>query len=510
MSRVVQRDTAPELGLRSALHRRGLRFRVDRPPMPGIRSRADVVFGPARVAVYIDGCFWHGCPLHGSVPSSNANFWKRKFEENRRRDAETKAKLEQRGWVVLRFWEHDDPGIAAEQGAPARSLPERKSRPAGARDAAVGEHRSMAVRPSPAQDQIRVADFFCGCGGTSAGLRAAGMRIGFGLDFEKDAGNTFRANFPEAEFLQKDISDAHPSEVESLLGTEPNPLLISACAPCQPYSSFVGTRRKDARRALLLRLVPFIRLLEPTFIFIENVPGMRAIHANAGTFARFRKALRELKFAVTTAVVDCRDYGIPQRRRRLIVLASRLGPISIPEPTHGGTDRPPYVTVWESIGDLPPIDAGDVHPQVANHHASDLSPLNLRRIRATPPGGSRFDWPEELWLDCHKDGHRGHPDVYGRMNPDAPAPSLTTKCTSISNGRFGHPFQDRPISVREAACLQTFPRDFIFKGSMKSTTRQVGNAVPVTLAEKMGTAFIKQYERARTKGRRPAAITGDG
>lgn len=327
-------------------------------------------------------------------------------------------------------------------------------------------------------------------------MREAGMAIEFGLDLEPEASETFRRNFPDAKFVEKDIAEVDPAAVAYDLQLRPGPLLVSACAPCQPYSSFVGRRTADPRRTLLLRLLPFIRVLKPTFIFVENVPGLKAARANAGTFSRFCKALRESGYHVTSEVVDCQHYGVPQRRRRLVILASRLGPIEIPKRTHGpGGDRD-LSTVWEWIGNLPAIEAGEIHPEIPNHQASAVTETNLRRLRATPPGGGRVDWPPELWLDCHK-GHSGHCDVYGRMRADAPAPVLTTKCTSISNGRFGHPFEDRPISVREAACLQTFPRNFVFSGSIKSSTRQVGNAVPVLLARKMGEVFVNQYRNHR-------------
>jgi DNA (cytosine-5)-methyltransferase 1 len=146
---------------------------------------------------------------------------------------------------------------------------------------------------------------------------------------------------------------------------------------------------------------------------------------------------------------------------------------------------------------LPPVGPGEEHADVPNHVVSAITEINLRRLRATPPGGGRADWPPELRLACHKN-HAGHSDVYGRMRGDAPAPVLTTKCTSISNGRFGHPYADRPISVREAACLQTFPRTFIFEGRIKSATRQVGNAVPVLFAERMGEAFVRHLSELNT------------
>ncbi len=336
-----------------------------------------------------------------------------------------------------------------------------------------------------AQQPIRVADFFSGCGGTSAGLRAAGMQIIFGLDFEPSAAATFRRNFPDAVFLEKDIRLVEPEVVAAAIQGD-GPLLVAACAPCQPFSSFVHRKAvPSSRRSLLLRLLPILELTNPEYVMIENVPGLDT-RAPAGTFNRFCKALRGLGFHINWGVVDCQSYGVPQRRRRLVLLGSRLGPVEIPKPTHGcGPSLKPKSTVREWIADLPALNAGDTDPAVPNHTASALTELNRRRLLASRPGGNRLDWPEDLWLDCHV-GHRGHSDVYGRMSWDAPSPALTTKCTSLSNGRFGHPDQDRPISVREAACLQTFPRDFVFVGGIKSATRQVGNAVPVLLAQTMG------------------------
>lgn len=361
--------------------------------------------------------------------------------------------------------------------------------------------------------QPYVADFFCGCGGTSAGLRAAGMNIAFGLDFDPEAAGTYRRNFPEAEFIEREIAKVSPDEVAAAIGERSGPMLLCACAPCQPYSGFGRAPKRDPRRTLLLRLLPFIESLKPELVLIENVPGLHAQSAPSGTFARFCKALRTAGFHVSSGVVDCREYGVPQRRRRLIVMASRLGPIELPAPTHGrAPDLAPVSTVWEWIGDLPPIAAGEQHPSVPNHLASALTKINLTRMAATPPGGSRADWPANLRLSCHAD-HDGHEDVYGRMHADAPAPVLTTKCTSISNGRFGHPYQDRPISVREAACIQTFARDFIFEGGIKSATRQIGNAVPVLLAQTIGEAFVRHLREhstdshTRSQGR---ARTGQG
>lgn len=338
---------------------------------------------------------------------------------------------------------------------------------------------------------IDVWDFFCGCGGTSAGLAAAGMTILGGLDVDAEAAATYRSNFPNAAFIERDIRAVEPIEVNDAMARSPDSrLLVSACAPCQPYTNF---HRKSSRRAeqrtLLLRLLPFIDQLEPDFVLVENVPGLHKV-PGASTFNRFVAALRRRGFHVTWKIVDCRGYGVPQRRRRLVMLASALGELTVPPATHGhqpGLLPPSTVKDW--IGHFPPIGDGEVHSEVPNHQAAKLTDLNLRRIKATPPGGGRADWPEALRLDCHRQ-HRGHSDVYGRMTWDAAAPVLTTKCTSLSNGRYGHPEQHRPISVREAAALQTFPDGYRFVGRIKSATRQVGNAVPVLLAQAVGTAIV--------------------
>jgi DNA (cytosine-5)-methyltransferase 1 len=317
------------------------------------------------------------------------------------------------------------------------------------------------------------------------------MAILGGLDLDREAAATYRLNFPDAGFIERDIRAVEPAEVRDAITRSPGSrLLVSACAPCQPYTNF--HRKSSARgeqRTLLLRLLPFIDELAPEFVFVENVPGLQKV-PGASTFNRFVAALRRRGFYITWKVVDCRDYGVPQRRRRLVLLASVLGELAVPAPTHGhvpGLMRPSTVKDW--IGHLPAISDGEAHAEVPNHQAAKLTELNQRRIRETPPGGGRRDWPEVLRLECHQ-GHRGHSDVYGRMSWDEAAPVLTTKCTSLSNGRYGHPEQDRPISVREAAALQTFPDSFCFAGKIKSATRQVGNAVPVLLAQAVGDAIV--------------------
>ncbi|RHW46154.1 DNA cytosine methyltransferase [Dermacoccus abyssi] len=341
-----------------------------------------------------------------------------------------------------------------------------------------------------------VIDFFSGCGGTSAGLRAAGMRIAAAVDFDAAASATYRANFPEAEFHEVDVRKLSVDAFDHLVDDD-SPLVFSACAPCQPYSSMrpTGSRARPQERSLLLTLIPFLDRLRPDALIVENVPGLQRIPGGS-TWNRFLRYLSRAGYSTRWEVVDCRNYGVPQRRKRLVLLASRHGSIDFPVPTHG-PDREPYSTVRDWIGALPAIQAGEAHADDPLHRSGALGDLNLRRIMTLPEGGSRSEWPEELWLDCHRKS-KGHQDTYGRMRFDDTAPVLTTKCTDITNGRYGHPTQHRAISVREAALLQTFPLDFNFLGSFKSVTRQIGNAVPVLVSKAMGEHISEHLKTVRT------------
>ncbi|MGO7589972.1 DNA cytosine methyltransferase [Rhizobium leguminosarum] len=353
---------------------------------------------------------------------------------------------------------------------------------------------------------INVVDFFCGCGGTSAGLRAAGMKIVAGIDNDIEAGATYAANFPDAEFLLKDIRAFEPSELGKLLFGLPGKTLFAACAPCQPFTKqHTHKKADDTRRELLDHFHKFVEELSPDFVLLENVPGLQKIAHTEGPLGRFLALLKDRGYSFDVKVVSSHDYGVPQIRKRLVLIASRLGAISVPEATHGVAAGRPHSTVWEWIGDLPSIQAGEADETVPDHRAAKLSELNLRRITQTPVNGGRRDWPDDLTLRCHE-GHSGHSDVYGRMAKDRPASALSTRCISLSNGRYGHPTQDRAISVREAARLQTFPDDFRFFGSMTSMARQIGNAVPVKLAEAMGSAVNAHLSKVSAT----TAVVGNG
>ena len=344
---------------------------------------------------------------------------------------------------------------------------------------------------------VKVYDFFSGCGGTSLGFRQAGMDVVFALDSDPDAAATFKRNFPEARFVNDKIQNVAVQEIgEDVAGCGDNPILFCGCAPCQPFSKHNREGNPGDRRvSLLLEFGRFVAHYRPDYVFVENVPGLQEVADRFGPLSEFLQLLGSLGYDYKCDVVNANDYGVPQMRRRLVLVASPFEGIHFPPvKTHGPGSHRAYSTVRDNIRDLPPIAAGETHPEVPNHQCAGLSSLNLQRIRNTPVGGGRKDWPDELKLECHTNGHDGHTDVYGRMKWDGLAPVLTTRCISLSNGRFGHPEQDRAISVREAASLQTFPTDFVFEGKLNSAARQVGNAVPVLLARHFGECFARHAE----------------
>lgn len=311
-----------------------------------------------------------------------------------------------------------------------------------------------------------------------------------GLDIDPDAASTYRTNFPQAEFVESDIRLLPTDALAHLLKDRNSPILFCGCAPCQPFSKQnLQKSRNDPRRGLLTEFGRFVQAWMPDYIFIENVPGLQRMKGSDGPLRSFTNLLTELGYDYKIDVLPALWFGVPQTRERLVLLGSKLPSIKLPEPTHG-QNKAAFSTVQDWISGLPELSAGETHPVDSDHQAAALSDINLKRISLTPQGGGRESWPKKLWLDCHRD-HAGHTDVYGRLAWNKPAAGLTTRCISYSNGRFGHPEQNRAISVREAACLQTFPRHYVFKGNLNSRARQIGNAVPPLMAQRFGEAILE-------------------
>ncbi|EHM39312.1 DNA cytosine methyltransferase [Hafnia alvei] len=345
--------------------------------------------------------------------------------------------------------------------------------------------------------KIKVFDFFSGCGGTSAGLKAAGFDIVFGLDIDNESAGTFTKNFSDAFFINDDIRNVDVNIIKDMVDTykaNSELVLFCGCAPCQPFSRQNNQKKTDDPRLnLLWEFGRFVETCQPDFVLVENVPGIQKLDVSSGPLLSFIELIKSNKYHSNHGVIPAIWYGVPQKRERFVLLASKKSIVELPEQTHDG-ETTPYSTVRDWISDLPPISAGETHPQIMDHAAPSLSALNIKRIKATPEGKGRESWPEELMLECHKN-HNGHSDVYGRLAWDKPASGLTTRCISYSNGRFGHPEQNRALSVREAASLQTFPRDYLFHGSLSSKAKQIGNAVPPKMAEALGKAILKSITK---------------
>ena len=332
-----------------------------------------------------------------------------------------------------------------------------------------------------------VIDLFCGIGGLSYGLKCQGMKILAGFDLDYTCQYAYETN-TGGKFYYRDVKTISGDEINKLYSQKKNVIkVLAGCAPCQPFSSYAfKNKNKDKDKYnLLYEFGRLVKEVHPDIVTMENVPAIASFKLKS-VLADFVEVLQNEGYNVKYKVVYCPDYGIPQTRKRLVLLASRLGNIDLISPTH---KKENYVTVKDAIGHLPPLEAGQGCPTDALHRCRALSPLNLQRLKSTPYGGSWKDWPTDLMLECHKkESGKSFGSVYGRMVWEEPSPTMTTLCTGIGNGRFGHPVQNRAISAREAALFQTFPITYKFfpneyEVSLTKASRYIGNAVPPKLGE---------------------------
>jgi DNA (cytosine-5)-methyltransferase 1 len=357
--------------------------------------------------------------------------------------------------------------------------------------------------------QIGVIDLFCGIGGLSLGFKSEGFDIIAGIDSDASCKYAYETNI-SADFLGMDVTKLTGAKVKRLFEKADNSFrVLVGCAPCTPFSLYTGRYRKakrsDSRWGLLTEFARLVRQTKPDVISMENVPQL----TGHKVYRDFLAGLQSAGYHVSCKRVRAEQYGVPQRRTRLVLIASRFGKVELLPPTHVG--RP--VTVRDAIGDLPKIQAGKPCKTDRIHVTRGLSPKNMERIRATTEGGSWKDWDRTLQLACHKkSGGKSFRSVYGRMSWDAPSPVITTQCLGIGNGRFGHPNQNRAISIREAALLQTFPKTFRFVAPTepvrgKRVARHIGNAVPVKLSRVIART-IKRHLAAVSAQRGAAASAG--
>lgn len=370
--------------------------------------------------------------------------------------------------------------------------------------------------------KFKAIDLFCGAGGLSTGLKKSGFRLCLGVDNDDKALKTYKCNLKSTKVLNEDIKKVTGEKITELTGiNRRDNFLLAGCPPCQGFSSLGKRDANDEKNELVYEYIRIINELEPSFILMENVPGM-----STGVGKEiFKNVVKELEqnYHVEYATLNAADFGVPQIRKRLVLHGIRndvydnLGLDKekqkiLPKPTHSKEKKKGYrkwVTVRKAIFDLPILGAGESYDDgiIKNHNARSLSETNIERLQEIRlHGGNREMISEELQLECHKKENVSYTDTYGIIDPDKPAPTITSGCTIISKGRYCHPTQNRGLSIREAARLQSFDDKFEFQGNMGEMSLQIGNAVPPKLAQASGKVIInymglyEDYLEAQTKG----------
>jgi DNA (cytosine-5)-methyltransferase 1 len=409
--------------------------------------RVDIAFPRERLAVFVDGCFWHRCPEHATDPRNNAEFWRRKLERNVERDRRVDAALAVAGWQIIRSWEHEPVDAVADRIATM-----------------VGQART-------GRKALTALELFCGVGGMTVGLKSAGFEVLGAVDSNPLAVAGYRTNHPEVATWEEDITKLDPLAVAAELSLRPGELdLLAGCPPCQGFSAVRTKGRRtsvpDQRNRLVSYFGRWADALRPRALMMENVPGL----AQDVRFRRLVRFLERLGYVVTWEVRDAADHGVPQRRTRLVLLALLEAEVQFASIARERR------TVRDAIAHLP---AAGASGDPLHDHGEHRSKAIRRRIAAIPPESGLRLMGEEYQLECHKRTN-GFYDVYGRMVWDEPAPTITSGCINPSRGRFLHPEQNRAITLREAALLQSFPEDYVVpldRGKYRAADL-IGNALP--------------------------------
>lgn len=338
----------------------------------------------------------------------------------------------------------------------------------------------------PAHPRAIVAvDLFCGAGGLTRGLLDAGIKVAAGYDIDPACEFPYEHNNAPAVFEEQSVAEISGSDLVAHYPAGCWRVLVG-CAPCQPFSRYAQGCEPDAEKwGLLSHFARLVEELKPDVVSMENVPELQRHEV----YRKFLAKLRSLHYAITEKVIYCPDYGLAQMRSRLVLFASLVGEVRLTKRTH---PKKRYRTVRMEIGDMPPLTAGGICPDDPLHRCASLSQRNLTRIQHSAPNGTWRDWPRELVAQCHqKREGKNYASVYGRMAWDLPSPTITTQFFGFGSGRFGHPVEDRALSLREGATLQSFGRDYEFvrpgeKVAIGTVGRMIGNAVPVRLGRVVG------------------------
>lgn len=537
MSHIRQHDTAPELVVRKALTDLGVHFRTHTKTLPG---RPDIVNQSEGWAIMVHGCFWHGhnCS-HGQIESkSNTQQWRDKIANNRERDRRKRAELECVGLKVEDIWECELTDLPKLSARLLRFLNSVRSRletyvidpvnDAIIRRIAVGENRVRTTRIARPQDANEFAlgdayelawlrssnrpavsrngigvltcvDLFSGCGGLSLGVREACEASGrhfrslLAMDANKNALAVYQANFQPELALNGDLTQHVDGAIGARCTNAERDLLaridqvdiLVAGPPCQGHSNLNNhTRRNDDRNDLYLRVARFAEIAEPRFVIVENVASV--VHDVRGSLTGARATLERLGYACDEATVDLSRIGVPQLRKRHVLVASRQGAIDIETVVSNHAVAKPRSVTW-AIGDLTDHPAESLLDTPRR-----LSDENLKRIRWLLEN-DEYDLPNEHRPRCHHGEHKYYA-MYGRLRPELPTNTITTGFGSPGQGRYIHPTRPRTLTAHEAARLQMFPDffDFSVADSYKALAKMIGNAVPMKLSYLLALALLRQ------------------
>jgi DNA (cytosine-5)-methyltransferase 1 len=351
------------------------------------------------------------------------------------------------------------------------------------------------------KNPLTAIDVFAGGGGLTLGLKRGGFQVIGAVEIEDNAFSTYKVNHPEVQAFKQDIRTIQGELLRELSHTG-HVDLLAGCPPCQGFSSLTAKyKRPDPRNELIKEMARLVKEIRPNIVMMENVPGL----ARKGKvlFDKFLMVLSSLGYVYEYQVLQVADYGVPQSRRRLVLLAGKGFSVALPATTHNrlaSKGLKPWRTVHDTIKDMPKaltlkdsLEKGG--PQAFGWHVvRTLSPQNKRRLLRAKPGESWLSIPKHLRPTCHQDRKVGFSNVYGRMSWDQASPTITGGCTTLSKGRFGHPEQNRTISVREAALLQTLPHDYIIDTPfMDHACNIVGNALPCDFAEILAKSARKSF-----------------
>ncbi|ANO48460.1 DNA-cytosine methyltransferase [Flavobacterium columnare] len=348
------------------------------------------------------------------------------------------------------------------------------------------------------KSNLKAVDFFCSGGGMSSGMANAGIKILAGIDYDISCKETYEANIKGAEFIHANVFHYQVEELENKLNLQKNDddLILIGCSPCQYWSIINTDKKKSAEtKSLLIEFRRFVEYFNPGYVVVENVPGVIRKKEESG-LEDFILWLESNGYKVHQGVHNVMEYGVPQSRRRLTLIANRVNNNVLEPIKYTGKIKTVFDTIGEHNG-FPKVEAGHKDETDFMHTVAGLKQINIDRLNLTEKdGGSRMSYAhdENLAPDCHKNDTNNFKDTYGRMWWHRPSPTITTKFFSISNGRFAHPEENRAISIREGAVLQSFPKNYKFKAtSIANAARMIGNAVPPKYAASIAKAIIQNH-----------------